>query len=209
MEGLQAEQINNEFLKNFLSETIYQIAEDKVMPASINEEESVSVVPKSVAEVETSIKKVSEQPQTTAALPKIPKQELPEYSENYRVFGQNKKGVVVLVTVPDATFQKLPQLGFLQKILTAIGLGSEDVAYMNNLSGGFAKFEELVLQTPVNYIISFASRLETDLPHEKFTLYNPVKVGVVPVVFSLGLEKLEEDQEQKRLLWNALQQMFL
>lgn len=206
MAGLQAEQLSNEFLKNFISETIYLVEEDMAAPTPV--EEAGTSIP--AAEVtEMSAPAVNAKPAETPALPKVPKAEAAAPSGKYRVIGRNNKGVVVLVTLPDEQFQKLPQLGFLQKILAAIGLKADDVAYLNNVSGAIAKFEDLKQEMQVNYIISFASRLDTDLPHEKFTLYNPVKVGDVPVVFSLALEKLENDVEQKKLLWGALQQMFL
>ena len=69
-------------------------------------------------------------------------------------------------------------------------------------------FEELQQTLQVNYILSFASRVESNLPHEKFTLYNPVMLGSVPIVFSHALLDIEKDQEKKRLLWGALQKVF-
>ncbi len=94
-------------------------------------------------------------------------------------------------------------------MLGAIGFKPEDVAYVNNISGEIAVFEELQQLLPLKYIISFASRIDTKLPHDKFTLYNPVKVGDIPVVFSQSLDVLEKDQDHKRKLWAVFQQVFL
>ncbi len=115
----------------------------------------------------------------------------------------------MLVTLPDTEFMGLPQLGFLQKILGAIGLKPADVAYVNNLSGETARFEDLQQELELNYIISFASRLDTEQPHEKFKLYSPATIGTVPIVFSQSLKMLENDVEHKKLLWGALQKVFL
>lgn len=215
MAGLQAEQLSNEFLKNFLPETIYQVGGDMAAPApapAVEPEpvQATAAAPDTMHKAPVAASK----PATATAhqipsLPRMPKAEAAAASGKYKVIGGNNKGVIILVTLPDDQFQKLPQLGFLQKILFAIGLKTDDVAYLNNVSGAIAKYEDLKQEMQVNYIISFASRLDTDLTHEKFTLYNPVKVGDVPVVFSLALEKLEHDVEQKKLLWGALQQMFL
>ena len=128
--------------------------------------------------------------------------------KTFEVIGENRKGLVVLVTLPGTAFKALPQSEFLIKILAAIGFGPADVAFVNNVSGATTKFETLSATHRTNYILSFASRLDTELPHEKFTLYNPVLVGNVPVVFSQSLAVLDGDQDQKKLLWGALQRVF-
>ncbi len=205
MAGLQAEELSNGFLKNFITETVFLIDEDKAMP-----------VPETkVTEVQaerTPIVEPTETPESikpTPALPKIPKPEAVAATSNYKVIGQNQKGITILVTLPASEFMALPGLQFLQKILTAIGLKPDDVAYVNNLSGANAVFEDLQQTLQVNYILSFASRVESNLPHEKFTLYNPVTLGTVPIVFSHALADLENDQVKKKLLWEALQKTFL
>lgn len=204
MAGLQAEELNNEFLKNFLPETIFLIEND--VPATI------------ITEAEAAAPIVDHQPESivtahtkahhTPAIPKIPKQEVPVQPVKFNVTGENRRGVAVLVTIPDDEFRKLPQLEFLSKILAAIGLQPTDVAYVNNVSGAIAVFEELQQTLEVNYILSFASRVDSNLPHEKFTLYNPVLLGNVPIVFSHALADLEHDVEKKKLLWGALQKVF-
>ncbi|MFD2515761.1 hypothetical protein ACFSRY_17955 [Pontibacter locisalis] len=209
MAGLQAEHLSMEFLRNFIPETVYKVEGDDAAPVNSGETKAVNAETVPAVEKPAATAKASSTVHQTPALPKLPKVETAAPSGKYRCIGKNNKGVVILVTVQEEEFQKLPQLGFLQKILSAIGLKSDDVAYLNNVFGAIAKFEDLKREMEVNYIISFASRLDTDLPHEKFTLYNPVKVGDVPVVFSLALEKIENDVEQKKLLWGALQQVFL
>ncbi len=206
---LRAEEMNGAFLKHFLPETVFLLKEEEAFINHVQEQP----VPSSGSPLEPEVH-VAASAETAvpahkpADLPKIPKVET-VVPPSFNVTGENKKGVVVLVTLPQDEFQKLPQLGFLTKILGAIGLQPADVAYANNVSGKLARFEELTTQIPVNYIISFASRVDTDLPHEKFTLYNPVTVGKVPIVFSQSLAVLDKDQEQKKLLWGALKAVFL
>ena len=203
MAGLQADELNSEFLKNFLPETIFLVDGDVSVPAiTVTEKlnpEAISIVtaPETIAA-----------PKATPVIPKLPKTEVPAQPAKYKIIGENLKGIAVLVTVPDAQFQQLPQLEFLNKILAAIGLQPTDVAYVNNISGEIAVFEELQQTLQVNYILSFASRVESNLPHEKFTLYNPVMLGSVPIVFSHALVDIENDQDKKRLLWGALQKVF-
>lgn len=205
MAGLQADILSEDFLKNFLLETVYLVPEDKSVYTSVS-----AVAPAQDATPEPGIHAqapvVSEE-KATPVLPKKPEVESIT-PKAFDVTGQNRKGIVVLVTLPDHEFKTLPKLEFLQKILTAIGLQTEDVAYVNNISGQIAVFEELHQLLPVNYIISFASRINTNLPHDKFTLYTPVKVAEVPVVFSQSLAVIESDVEQKKLLWNSLKATF-
>ena len=215
MTGLQADQLNEEFLKSFIPETLYVLPGEVVVsvvsaesaPASnsVTEEPASNMAAPVTAAPEPSAK-------ISPAIPKIEKVETPASSteaNKFVVFGENRKGVVVLVTLPDDQFRQLPKLELLQKMLAAIGFKPEDVVYVNNISGGIASFEELQSLLSVKYIISFASRIDTKLPHDKFTLYNPVKVADVPVVFSQSLEVLEKDVEHKKKLWAVFQQVFL
>lgn len=216
MAGLQAETMNPEFLRNFLTETIYVVDGDvtavpapAAAPAAASDSESATAAPKVEPHIRNQITEHS--PVATPHLPKNPDAAaaVAHAVEKFKIAGANAKGVVVLVTLPDDEFNTLPQLQFLQKILGAIGLRPSDVAYVNNKTGATAQFEDLQEALHVNYIISFASRLDTSLPHDKFTLYHPVMVGDVPVVFSHALSMVEKDTEHKKKLWGALQQVFL
>lgn len=230
MAALTSDNLSDEFLKAFLPETLYLVEGETIAPAPEAEAAVPSpatpppaatapqpdvtpqpaVAPKAepvTAPAQVVPPSVSQKHVTD--LPKIPKVEAPVKPKAFEVLGQNKKGVAILVTLPPQEFQALPNLQFLTKILSAIGLQPADVAFVNNVSGQLASYEELTKALQVNYIISFASRVTTDLPHDKFTLYNPVTVGTVPIVFSQSLAVLDGDQEQKKLLWGALQRVFL
>lgn len=211
MTALTPDQLNSEFLRHFMPETLYLLPEEQVAEVSAPAvaETAIPVVeekaePKAIPTVPTA--PVPTTP--VAAIPKLPKVEKAELPKSFEVIGENRKGLVVLVTLPEPEFKALPQSDFLIKILAAIGFGPADVAFVNNVSGATTRFEALCDTLQTNYILSFASRLDTELPHDKFTLYNPVVVGRVPVVFSQSLAVLDGDQEQKRLLWGALQRVF-
>ncbi|WP_299986033.1 hypothetical protein [uncultured Pontibacter sp.] len=215
MAALTPEQLNAEFLKHFMPETLYLIEQDQVSVVSASEliTEPAAIPATTEAPVIKPVREtdapVPASPATVAtATPKLPKIETAPQPKSFDLIGENRKGLIVLVTLPDAAFRVLPQSQFLTKILAAIGFGPSDVAFVNNVSGAITKFEALRETTQTKYIISFASRLDTDLPHEKFTLYNPVPVDGVPVVFSQSLAVLDGDQEQKKLLWAALQRVF-
>jgi hypothetical protein len=201
MAGLMADQLSEEFLKSFLPETIFLVSDEEQVSAP------VPVVPP-VPDPEL-VSKVEAPLRATPEIPKLENDNTTIASGKYVVTGENKKGVVILVTLPNAKFKELPKLELLQKMLSSIGFNPEDVAYVNNISGELSTFEELQQLLQVNYIISFASRISTALPHAKFTLYNPVKIGDVPVVFSQSLEVLEQDIDHKKQLWNVFQQVFL
>ncbi|MDX5435897.1 MAG: hypothetical protein LPK03_01810 [Pontibacter sp.] len=212
MAGLQADQLSGEFLKNFIPETIYLVDGDMpVHPEPEQETTKQAETPASeipAVQTEAPVPPNQQKPKPTPSLPKLPATAQTDKPVKYKTLGENQKGVVILVTLPEEEFAKLPQLEFLNKILGAIGLKPTDVAYLNNVSGAIARFEDMQQELEVNYIISFASRLDTDLPHEKFTLYNPVLVGNVPVLFSQALAMLEHDVDHKKQLWGALQKVF-
>lgn len=198
-----------------MPETLYLIEDDQIAiaaaPAPVQETPAVPVVEPVQVPSPTTMPAAEPAPKAapaTAAIPKLPKVEQTPQPKSFEVIGENQKGVVVLVTLPANEFQALPQSEFLKRILAAIGFGPADVAFVNNVSGAITKFEALRETMQTNYIISFASRLDTDYPHDKFTLYNPVAVDGVPVVFSQSLAVLDGDQEQKKLLWGALQRVF-
>lgn len=221
MANLTAEQLNADFLKHFMPETLFLLEQDSVpVVGAPAPQEVTALIPDSapISQPETPVLTSSPSASaipagqthaaSTPAIPKLPKVEKTKEPKPFEAIGENRKGVIVLVTLPAADFQALPQSDFLRKILAAIGFGPADVAFVNNVSGGIARFEMLREAMSTNYIISFASRLDTDFPHEKFTLYNPVLVDGVPVVFSQSLAVLDGDQEQKKLLWGALQRVF-
>jgi hypothetical protein len=218
MAALTTEQLNAEFLRHFMPETLYLIDQDQVPVVPAPAQAPVATVIPAAQEnpvlgkpvFEEAIQAPAPVPPSApvAAIPKLPKVEITPLPKAFDVIGENRKGLIVLVTLPDEAFRALPQSQFLTKILAAIGFGPADVAFVNNVSGAIAKFEALRETTQTNYVISFASRLDTDLPHDKFTLYNPVPVDGVPVVFSQSLAVLDGDQEQKKLLWGALQRVF-
>ncbi|PVY38709.1 hypothetical protein [Pontibacter virosus] len=215
MTALTPDQLNSEFLRHFMPETLYLLPDEQVAqvsaPASVPASETLAIPVVEEKAVPKASPVTQEAPATStpvAAIPKLPKIEKAEQPKSFEVIGENRKGLVVLVTLPEPAFKDLPQSDFLIKILAAIGFGPADVAFVNNVSGATTKFETLCDTLQTSYILSFASRLDTDLPHDKFTLYNPVMVGSVPVVFSQSLAVLDGDQEQKKLLWGALQRVF-
>ncbi|SIT80187.1 hypothetical protein [Pontibacter indicus] len=212
MTALTPEQLSDDFFRHFMPETLYLIDGEQVAEVSAPMVFAESEVEVSVVAVENAAPEaipVGPAPSTSsAAIPKLPKVEKTEQPKSFEVIGENRKGLLVLVTLPEPEFKALPKSEFLTRILAAIGFGPADVAFVNNVSGATTKFEALCDTLQTNYILSFASRLDTDLPHDKFTLYNPVLVGSVPVVFSQSLAVLDGDQEQKKLLWSALQRVF-
>ncbi|WP_114778876.1 hypothetical protein [Botryobacter ruber] len=196
MTPLAADQQNSEFFRSFFTETLYLLPDEEAFAVAQPATERTVPAP-------TAPPTAQEQP-APASPPATKASAAP-----FDIIGSNGKGVVVLVTLPDAAFRALPQQEFLRKILQAIGLSPADVAFVNNVSGQVAQFEALEAALEVSYIISFASRIDTQHPHEKFMLYKPVVVDQVPIVFSQSLAVLDTDQEQKKLLWNALRQVFL
>ena len=113
MAGLQAEELSSEFLKNFLPETIFLVEGD--VPVTIIPEVEATAPATITQPVTVTVTIATPAPQVKSipAIPRLPKQEALAQPSKYNVIGENRKGVAVLVTIPDAEFRKLPQLEFL------------------------------------------------------------------------------------------------
>lgn len=117
------------------------------------------------------------------------------------------KGLAILVSEDQATFDKILQNEFLTKILKAIKYEMHDVAFVNVPSGKQVNLAVLAKTLPVSHLVSFGTNLvdleKTPAPYKHF------HIGPTPVLLSESLTQLEADQNKKRLLWGGLQGMFL
>jgi hypothetical protein len=125
--------------------------------------------------------------------------------------GRFEKKVLVIVHEPEAVHCSEEQLGFLTKILAAVGLGMADVAIVNAARHQLA-YPALKAQLPASSAIYFGL--------EPFSVGVPMRIPYFQVqqwdscqfLYAPALPDLNGNSpaqvEQKKLLWAALKKMF-
>ncbi len=118
-------------------------------------------------------------------------------------FGENNKGILILVNDPSSEFLNAQDLNLLMKIIEAgLKFSKKDIALVN-----LSKFsaDQVIKEITHDYLISFGAgdTFATGKPlNEIIDLHG--KKGL----FSHQLHEISMDVEKKKLLWKALQSMF-
>ncbi len=127
----------------------------------------------------------------------------------YSLVGENKKGLVLLVSLPDAAFQALPKNEFLTKIIGAIRYTPADVGYINALHLKPINSHDLSKEVTVNHLLVFGKNILDMTADSRVSYYKPASIGRTPLLIVEELEAIERDVNKKKQLWAALQSMFL
>ncbi len=139
-----------------------------------------------------------------------PERTAPPLTETpYSTLGSNAKGLVIIVRMDPERFRRLPKNVFLNNLLKAIRLIVEDVVLINVESHLPVALSTLRQKLAAKQIIGFGKNL-LDVAVYKTQLYEPVLlVNDVAYLPAAEIELLEEDNSRKKLLWQAMQRMFL
>ncbi|QMU28726.1 hypothetical protein [Adhaeribacter radiodurans] len=129
--------------------------------------------------------------------------------KKYPVLGDNKKGLLILVSQPENAFQELPKNEFLVKILGAIKYTPSDVAYVNTLNIKPINIYELSKAENLKHLIVFGKNILDMTADSRVGYYKPASIGHTPLLIVEELEIIERDVNKKKQLWAALQAMFL
>jgi len=127
----------------------------------------------------------------------------------YNLLGENKKGLIIVVALPDNEFRALPQHDFLSKVLTSIRHTPDDVAFINLAPQEKLDTYRLSKETTVNQLLTFGPGLLDIDTNAKINLYKPASIGTTPLLIANVLADIENDVNKKKLLWNGLQAIFL
>jgi hypothetical protein len=130
-------------------------------------------------------------------------------AKKFLVLGENRKGLVLLFSLPAAAFAALPGNVFLTKILAAIQHTPADVAYVNLEQNFAVNIFDLGKETKVQQVVAFGSGLVDMAPGSKINLYKPAGIGQVPLLLADPLHHIENDVNRKKQLWSGLQSIFL
>ena len=128
--------------------------------------------------------------------------------ETLKTLGNNKKNVLILVSVNEAAFLPDDQLNFLLGILSACKLTMDDVAILNihNYQSMDYKILEKQLK-PLNIILFGVHPGQIELPLD-FPFYQVQRFNHQVYLAAPGLLKLQLDKSEKTKLWNSLKQVF-
>ncbi|TGE13948.1 hypothetical protein [Hymenobacter elongatus] len=146
----------------------------------------------------------------TPVAPAPPARTAPPLSATpYSTLGSNANGLVIIVRMDAVRFQRLPRNLFLNNLLKAIRLVMEDVVLINVESPLPVELATLRQRLAARQVIGFGKNL-LDLAIRTTQLYEPVTlVGDAAYLPAAEIELLEEDNSRKKLLWQAMQRMFL
>ena len=127
----------------------------------------------------------------------------------YRLLGENRKGLVIVVALPKKEFLALPSHEFLTKVLASIRHTPDDVAFINLAPREKLDTYYLSKETKVNYLLAFGAGLLDMDADSKVHLYKPASLGTTPLLIADVLADIENDVTKKKQLWNGLQAIFL
>ncbi|WP_324678917.1 hypothetical protein [Hymenobacter sp. GOD-10R] len=152
-------------------------------------------------------------PPAPAPTPSVPRQPTatssPVADTPFSTLGSNPNGLVILVRLDPVRFQRLPKNVFLNNVLKAIRLIMEDIVLINVESHLPVALSTLRKTLAAKQIIGFGKNL-LDVAVYKTQLYEPVLlVNDVAYLPAAEIELIEEDNSRKKLLWQAMQRMFL
>lgn len=149
-------------------------------------------------------------PVTPPVSPVPPQRTAPPLTETpFSTLGSNRNGIIILVRLDAVKFQRLPRHVFLNNVLKAIGQIVEDTVLINVESHLPVALSTLRQQLAARQIIGFGKNL-LDVAVHKTQLYEPVLLaGDAAYLPAAELEVIEEDRSRKKMLWQAMQRMFL
>ncbi|HNP19065.1 MAG TPA: hypothetical protein PKL31_11560 [Fulvivirga sp.] len=120
---------------------------------------------------------------------------------NYK--GANKKGIAIIVNYPDHEYISADDEAFLLKILSAVKLSAEDVGIINRATNNNL-IPLKALESTTCLIFDEKSDLTNGL-----NPYSITSKDGIDVLWGSPLTTIAIDKVQKKLLWEALQSLFL
>lgn len=127
----------------------------------------------------------------------------------YQLLGENRKGLVIAVSLPETDFQALPRNEFLTKVLAAIQRSPADVAFVNLKRGQQLSTFHLAKETQLNHLVAFGPGLVEMSADSKVHPYKPASIGNIPLLLADPVAAIEADVNKKKMLWSGLQAIFL
>lgn len=207
----------------FFNEGIYRITEesDKIsIKTNIPESEKKEIIEKtsppqqviSVSEesnINLTNKELIKQPEQKTDKNPIEINEPAKHNEQVpkaEFFGDNKKGVAIMVNYPDERWIYFKDKIILERILASIKLTFEDVALINTHFFKPESIDELSDTINVSKLIGFGIN---DQFLKEFKREEPIKTSKIALfLMNSDLDEIAMNVDKKRILWNNIKVMF-
>ena len=128
--------------------------------------------------------------------------------KEFEFLGDNAKEILLLILEPEHKYLAEDDLSFLSKILTAVNLTLADVAIVNCHKNSFAQYEFLMENLNPGKVIFFEVKAEALGFPLNFANYKPQNYNGQTYLAAASLKYLQENLEDKKQFWAALQQLF-
>ncbi|WP_210464887.1 hypothetical protein [Rufibacter roseolus] len=129
-------------------------------------------------------------------------------AEEIKWLGEAVHGTYLLFEVPESVFWQLPQHPFLQKVMTAVGLNTDQIKFGNMSPALEHDVKKIAAENVARHIILFGQGLPiANLSRMEF--YRMYRLGESRFVLVDSLEDIEKSVELKKKLWDVLQKIFL
>jgi hypothetical protein len=151
---------------------------------------------------------------TTAGVSQQPIQQPPATKGGgaYKVLGNNKRNISVVVDFPSEVFVPESDLQFLTKMLSACKLNLADVAIVNHATSEVA-IDQLKEQLRPLHVLLFGVEPTTIRLPISFPAFKEQAYAGTTYLFAPGLAQLNQETEEakltKRKLWDCLKRMFV
>jgi hypothetical protein len=130
----------------------------------------------------------------------------------YKILGNNKQYITVVVNSPNDVFVPEGDLQFLTKMLGACKLNMADVAIVNHATATVA-IERIKLQLQPKYVLLLGVEPGTIQLPISFPSFKEQPYAGTTYLFTPALNELNQETEDakvlKRKLWDCLKRMFL
>lgn len=149
-------------------------------------------------------------PQPEPVIEKVPPK--PVDTTPYKILGNNKKQITVVVNCPQDVFVPEGDLQFLTKMLDACKLNMADVAIVNHATAAVT-IEKVKAQLQPKFLLLFG--VEPDVIHLpiNFPSFKEQPYAGTTYLFTPALSQLNGDTDVakglKKKLWECLKRMFL
>lgn len=197
--------LNNIKLPDFVIADLYRkylIQPEEPLPQPVAaEQQSVTKSPVSETVVEKAPAKVAEPTPVKAAEPVA-----------YKILGNNKQHITVVVNCPNDVFVPEGDLQFLTKMLGACKLNMADVAIVNHATAAVV-IEKVRLQLQPKYVLLLGVEPGTIQLPISFPSFKEQAYAGTTYLFTPALSQLNQENEEakvlKRKLWDCLKRIFL
>ncbi|UII20962.1 hypothetical protein [Fulvivirga ligni] len=183
---------DNSFLKFFITEPVYHIQGEEIIQNKVEEPEMKISKPESEPEI----------------IEEAPKEEIKEeINQPISIKGSNAKNVIIIVNEPEVEFISDSNEDFLGKILKAVKLDIKEVGLINAANNpGLNQHNSMDLEGSkfLLFGIESAKIFKDNFPH-----YQIIELESKQFLSGNSLSEIAKDSELKKLLWTALQKLFL